>query len=467
MTNFFNNLEGYADSVALITPEDELISYGELINAADKIGGAIGERCLVFCFSQNDFESIAGYLGMLRSKIIPALIAPDVNPEFLHQLLQIYKPNYLWVSANNSLGLDGYRCVFKFKNYLLLRTVYDDEAKPHEDLALLITTSGSTGSQKLVRLSYKNILSNTSSIVEALGIYSNERPITTLPFYYAYGLSIINSHLYRGCSIILNNHSLMVKDFWVSLSSHKATSFGGVPYTYEILKKLNFFRMKIPSLRILTQAGGKLHPELVKEFASFCQGNGIEFIVMYGQTEATARMSYLPSKYVALKPDSIGISIPGGQFSLINDNGDIVNESNVYGELVYSGDNVFMGYALSRSDLSKGDENNRVLHTGDIARRDSDGFYFISGRKSRFLKIFGKRVSLDEMETLLLGAGFESACTGEDDKMKIYVAGIDLPQHIKKYITEKTGIPAIALNVISVNSIPRNESGKIMYRELN
>ena len=197
--------------------------------------------------------------------------------------------------------------------------------------------------------------------------------------------------------------SLIDKAFWVLLKTKEATTFGGVPYVYEMLKKLRFPRMDLPNLKILTQAGGKLSRELSEEFATICEQKGIRFLVMYGQAEAAPRMSYLPSEYAISKAGSIGIAIPGGEFWLVDDNGNVIPDSDTVGELIYKGDNVTMGYAASCEDLCKGDENGGVLKTGDMAKQDADGFYYIVGRKKRFLKLFGNRVNLDEVEQLIKG----------------------------------------------------------------
>ena len=179
--------------------------------------------------------------------------------------------------------------------------------------------------------------------------------------------------------------------------------------------------MELPSLRYLTQAGGRLGRELAEEFNAICEEKGIRLIVMYGQTEATARMSYLPWEDAGRKAGSIGIPIPGGKFELVDANGQLIDGADVVGELVYCGSNVTPGYAKSRMDLAKPDENKGVLYTGDMAKRDEDGFYYVVGRKKRFLKIFGNRVNLDEVENLLKKEGIENACTGQDDRMVVFL----------------------------------------------
>ena len=466
MTNFYDDLDGYGDSVALITQESEHVSYLALAEAADALGEQFSGRCLIFCLPRNDLESVVGYLAALRSKVVPVLVSPDIHPNLLRKLIAAYRPKYIWLPKDNVFGLDESIATYSYGGYDLLKMPHSIDYPLHENLGQLLTTSGSTGSPKLVRHSYININNNAHSIAQYLKIDRSDRPITTLPMSYTYGLSIMTSHLLRGCAIILNNHTLMEKSFWEMLKSHAATTFGGVPYIYEMLKKLRFSRMELPSLRLLTQAGGKLSQDIAGEFASICEAKGISLVIMYGQTEATARMSYLPSEYLKSKSSSIGIPIPGGNFWLEDKDGKVISDPNIVGELVYSGLNVCMGYSLGFADLYKGDEMNNVLRTGDMATRDEDGFYYIVGRKARFLKLFGKRISLDEAEQLLRGAGFECACSGRDDKMNIYAVGAEDPLEAIRVIVESTGIPSAGFKVISVECLPRNEAGKILYERL-
>ena len=233
-----------------------------------------------------------------------------------------------------------------------------------------------------------------------------------------------------------------------------------------MLKKLRFERMNLPSLKYITQAGGKLSTKLCSEFADICSKKGIEFYVMYGQTEATARMSYLPPEYSIKKLGSMGITIPGGEFSLIDGNGNTIEDPNREGELVYKGRNVSMGYAECIEDLTKGDENNGVLVTGDMAKRDRDGYYYIVGRKRRFIKLFGNRVNLDETERLLKNIIPDCACSGKDDEMMIYITDNNRVKEIKSYISQRISINPKAFAVKFISEIPKNSSGKTIYSKL-
>ena len=201
---------------------------------------------------------------------------------------------------------------YKSYNYVLLKTGYEKKYALYDELGLLISTSGSTGSPKLVRQSYLNVMDNARSIAKYLKLDETERPITTLPMNYVYGLSIINSHFLTGAVLLLTDKTLMQKEFWNFFKEAEATSFGGVPYTYEMLDKLRFYNMQLPSLRTMTQAGGKLTPELHEKFAIYAAENNKNFIVMYGAAEATSRMGYLPPDKAIEKKGSMGIPIPGG-----------------------------------------------------------------------------------------------------------------------------------------------------------
>lgn len=465
------NFKNSKDKVAAIQENGQYITYGQLNEMAQTIEKQIPTRSLVFCLCENSIGSLVGYTSFIQKRIVPLLLDSGLNEDLLAHLIEVYQPGYLWVSNQNKKALleqyPQYCEVLEGYEYVLIKTFYEAPIL-YKDLALLLTTSGSTGSPKLVRQSYKNIQSNAEAIAEYLEITHLERPITTLPMNYTYGLSIINSHLQQGATILLTNKGLMQKEFWTFFKKEAATSFGGVPYTYEMLKRLRFFRMDLPSLMSMTQAGGKLSPELHKEFAQYAYENKKRFYVMYGQTEATARMSYLPYKESLKKYGSMGIAIPGGKFSLIDVDQNEIIESEITGELVYQGPNVTLGYAEKREDLVKGDENMGTLITGDMAKRDEDGYYYIVGRKKRFIKIFGNRVNLDETERMLNAVyeNMECACDGIDDKMSIYITDELKKDEVKKYVSEKTGIHFSAFKVRYIPEIPKNEAGKTLYIRL-
>lgn len=466
MEKLFQN---YGKSIAAVEEDGKSISYAQLYYEASRVYEHMNKRCMVFSLCTNSIGSLIGYVSFQEFSVVPLLLQAKLDTQLYQYLLETYQPEYIWSPVDNVEKIKDSIKVYESFDYGLYRTKY---AGPviYSELALLLTTSGSTGSPKLVRQSYNNLLANTKAIVEYLGITDKERPITTLPMNYTYGLSIINTHLHVGAEILLTDRGVIEKQFWNFFKDYEATSIAGVPYTYEMLNRLRFFNMNLPSLRTMTQAGGKLLPALHKRFAEYALENNKKFIVMYGQTEATARMAYLPSEKSLEKYGSMGIAIPGGKFELWDLNKKVINQANVAGELVYSGDNVTLGYAESADDLCKGDERGGILPTGDVAECDADGFYFIVGRLKRFLKIFGNRVNLDEVERLIKTEFqiTDCACTGVDDQMEIYVANISESKKtaIKRYISEKTGLNSSAFTVECIGSIPKNDSGKILYSKL-
>jgi len=453
--------------IAFITFEGIKVTYEEVFQFSERIKKHISDKPLLFALCENTPGSLLGYTAFISNGAVPLMLDAKIDAELLSNLLTIYKPNLVWMPDGMSPILKSNTIVFSEFGYSL-HLLSTEKIPLNEDLALLLTTSGSTGSPKLVRLSYKNLKANAESIAQYLAITSDEKPITTLPMHYSYGLSVINSHWIKGATLLLSNYSVMQKEFWAFAKEQNATSIAGVPYTYEMLKRLRFFRMDLPHLTTMTQAGGKLNATLAKEYIEQAHSAGKRFIVMYGQTEATARMSYLPFEKALEKYSSIGIAIPGGSFQLKNEDIEI-EEPDTDGELVYSGDNVSLGYAECQEDLAKGDENQGVLYTGDIARRDKDGFYYITGRKKRFIKLFGNRINLDAMEQLLRNnhSDGEFACAGEDDQMIIFTTTQNKSDDMIRFIVDKTGINKQGFLVKEISSIPKNSSGKILYSELN
>lgn len=458
----------YEKNIAIIDELGPQITYGELAKYEKELFRLIGKRCLVVSLCQNTLGSVLGYISFINNGIVPIMLNAKLEKTLRQNLLDLYKPKFVWIPTQYLDDFCIWERVYDCYDYTLLRTSYEEEYSLYNDLALLLTTSGTTGSPKFVRQSYLNIRANINSIIEYLELDENEKPITTLPMNYTYGLSIINSHLMVGATLLLTEKSLMQKEFWDFFKNNKATSFGGVPYTYEMLKKLRFMRMDLPSLRTMTQAGGKLTVELHEEFAQYAKEHDKKFVVMYGQCEATARMGYLPADKALEKKGSMGIAIPGGKFSIVDINGKKITSPNVTGELVYEGENVTLGYAECGEDLIKQDERNGILQTGDMAKFDEDGYYYIVGRKKRFLKIYGNRVNLDEMDRLIKGEfeEIDCACAGVDDKMYIFLTDSTRWEEIREFIYGKTRINPAAFKMVVVDEIPRNDAGKTLYKEL-
>ncbi|WP_418060470.1 AMP-binding protein [Pimelobacter simplex] len=329
----------------------------------------------------------------------------------------------------------------------------------HPDLRLLLSTSGSTGSPKLVRLSADNLDANATSIATYLGLTADDIALTTLPLDYCYGLSVLHSHLLAGASLVLDDRSVTEPDLWARARAEGVTSFAGVPYTFDLLGSTGW--PALPTLRQVTQAGGRLAPERVRALAEQGAREGWELVVMYGQTEATARMAYLPPALAATHPGAVGVAIPGGALRV-----DPVDGAGPgVGELVYAGPNVMLGYAESPADLARGAEVDE-LRTGDLARITPEGLVEIVGRRSRFAKLFGQRIDLDRVQTLLGLGGYDTGCAESADGRQLVVAVPGRPDaatlaEVAAAAASDTGLPVHAIRVVAVDVLPRLANGKL------
>lgn len=439
---FAANLAGNGDRTAIAT-SNGVLTYGALADRVEELGRRLGtERRLVALTAGNDVESLVGYLAAMAAGH-PLILLPADKPAALESLVAAYDPDVVLSSSNGQTVLEERR---PGSGHAL-----------HPDLALLLSTSGSTGSPKLVRLSYENLQANAESIAEYLGITEDDRAMTTLPMSYCYGLSVINSHLLRGASLILTDLSVVDPCFWDLFRSEGATSFAAVPYTFELLERVGFATMNLPTLRYVTQAGGRLGPDLVRRYAELGARGSWELFVMYGQTEATARMAYLPPRLAGTSPGAIGIPVPGGAFRI-----DPVPGLE-HGELVYSGPNVMLGYAQRPEDLGLGRTVDE-LRTGDLARRNTDGLYEVVGRRSRFVKIVGLRVDLGQVERIFADLGIQAASAGTDQGLVVAVEGEHDPALLGKLLAQGIGLPRAALEVHAVPELPRLGSGKLDYQ---
>lgn len=434
-------------TLAVIDEQGTAHDYGALAEKAEKAADAfraLGAGRFGFFQFGNRVESLALYLGCLQAGHVPLLLPEAIPPEQLDRLSSHYRPDW-------TLGPAG----------LVAAPVHEADRRPvpHPDLTLLLSTSGTTGSPRLVRLSAGALSANAESIAGYLGLQPGDRAMTTLPPSYSYGLSIIHSHLAAGAAIVLNNHALVERAFWDAMVEHGATSLAGVPQIYQVLERLHLERMELPALRTLTQAGGHLEDRLVRFFDETARRRGWRFFVMYGQTEAAPRMSYVPPERLADKIGSIGRAIPGGRLVL----------DPATGEIVYHGPNVMMGYAETRSDLARGDELGGILRTGDLGRQDDEGYFYIAGRIKRFIKLTGNRVSLDELEqSLKQSTAAPLAVSGADDLLRVWVEGSDYAvlAAVEASLRAQLGLHHSLYRILRVDRLPLLPSGKTDYAAL-
>jgi acyl-CoA synthetase (AMP-forming)/AMP-acid ligase II len=437
---FAGDLAAYGDRTAFVTDAGEL-SYAELAARVREVAERLGTaRRLVLVVGANTVDALVAYLAGLSGGH-PVLLVPDGGTA--DAAIERYDPDVVIRDGD-------------------LREVRPASAHVlHDELALLLSTSGSTGSTKLVRLSHENLRSNAEAIGEYLDIRPDDRAATTLPMHYCYGLSVVNSHLARGASLLLTDRPVTDPAFWTAFRAVRATSFAGVPYTFDLLDRIGFEWMDLPHLRTVTQAGGRLAADRVRRYAELGRRRGWRFFVMYGQTEATARMAYLPPEFAAAHPDCVGVAIPGGSLHLRplpEWPGDDV------GELVYAGPNVMLGYAESAADLALG-RTLYELDTGDVARRTPDGLFRIVGRLARFTKIFGLRIDLERVEANLARDGVTACCAGDgDDRLVVAVTPVDVDAgRVRRLVSQVTGLPARTIDVFGVPELPRLPNGKPDY----
>ncbi|MGY0505567.1 AMP-binding protein [Luteimonas sp. e5] len=449
-----------AEHIALVEAERNW-TYAQLAALADHWMAQLPDGPgLGLLAMPNTASAIALYLACLRSgRQVPLLLQPGMDPALLADLVAHYQPDWIALPEHDHVPGQAVRQHAHQGMQLHHLSASAEHPALHPELGLLLSTSGSTGSAKLVRLSREGLAANSRAIVEYLGLTHEDRAITTLPLAYSYGMSILNSHLQAGGSLVLTDAPLVSREFWTLARTHGITSLSGVPATFEMLRRVGLQQHGLDRLRMLTQAGGKLRDAMVEHFAKLGSQSGVSFFVMYGQTEASPRISYLPPDRLPGKIGSIGIAIPGGDLSLHPETG----------ELVYRGPNVMLGYAGNRQDLALGDVLQGVLHTGDLARRDDDGFYYITGRAKRFIKLSGNRVNLDEVEALLSAEyATHVACSGRDDRLLVFLptdAGID-ESTVKQFLQLRLRIFSGLVRVHGIQALPTLSNGKIDYNAL-
>lgn len=454
------------DALALVDNEGIRITYGKLTELMNTVGMQVEPRSLIFNLCRNTVGSMIGYLGFVENGAVPVTLSAKIDDKLLLTLLEIYSPAYIWMPIEEEFRFD-FEKIFEVYDYALLKT--GNKRYPMNDnLQLCMTTSGSIGSPKLVRYKKGNLEANAKNVAIAFGWTEKERAICDLGMQYTMGLNVINTHLYVGATVLLTTYNLMSYEFWNYIKKEHGTNFTGVPFSYDIFIRLRFEQMDLPDLQTLSQGGGKLTEKRFVQLAEYAQRTGKRFITSFGTTETSARIACLSSELAISKTGSIGRAIPEGELFLVDEYGNVLTDAVAEGELCYKGPNVTMGYAVCKDDLMKGDEFKGEYHTGDLARRDEDGCYYITGRRSRFLKLLSYRVSLDQSERLIQQEfDIECACSGTDQRMIIYITDKRKKYEVLSFISEKTGLFKNLFKILVVPQILRNEFGKIQYKEMD
>jgi len=430
-----DGLSRHGSQVALQTAE-QAVSYTELAARVEDVAARLRTaRRLVLITGTNEIDPLVGYLGALLAGCPVLLVPPG---ERSASWVEAYDPDVTMV--------DG---VLRERRAVSAHDL-------HPDLALLLTTSGSTGSPRLVRLSLRNVRANAEAVAEALGVLSTDRAATTLPLHYCYGLSVVHSHLLRGATLVLTGLSVADTCFSDLVREQRVTSFAGVPYTFDLLDRVGFAQAAHPSLRYVTQAGGRLAPDRVRHWAEVGRQQGWDLVVMYGQTEATARMACLPPGLAATHPDAVGRAVPGGSLWLEPVEG--VATAGV-GEVVFAGPNVMLGYADGPQDLGRGRVVD-VLRTGDLGTLSDDGLLRVVGRRSRVAKVLGLRVDLEHVEAQLSAHGLVVSVVDDGGAVVAAAEGSGDDQRLRDLVASAAGLPPRAVRAAHVGALPRLGSGK-------
>lgn len=443
---FAVDLLDHGDSPALVAGR-EVVTYRRLAELADEFADQLDPRVrLLAVQARNELAPIIAYLGALRRGV--PVILHGGGP--VQDMLARFRPEGSF-TFDESAGA-----------WRLDKASAACEDPPHPELAVLLSTSGSTGSSKLVRLSASNLQANAQAIADYLELGPGERAITTLPFSYSYGLSVLNSHLSSGGSVVLTEVSVATPAFCELVIQHEVTSLAGVPYSYELMERSGLLAALPPTVRTLTQAGGRMAPEMITRVANSVRASGARLFVMYGQTEATARIAYLPPGLLDEYAGCVGGPIPGGELWVEDPAGQRLSLGEE-GSLTYRGPSVMMGYASSRSDmrLPPGPD---TLQTGDLAREVAPGIYRITGRLSRFVKPLGLRVSLDEIEARCGKVGADALATGDDEL--VVVASTPAASDAVRESVLGLGLPESLFEFLSLDSIPRLPGGKPDYVQI-
>ena len=444
----------HSERVALMDDSDS-ITYRELSGAIERRAQNWQQivtlhRPVVMMLIDNSITSVVDYLTALSLDYVVLLLNPECTLAIREQYAQALMPNAV-------IG-DG-----------TVTLLHNEPLPTDARLSLLLSTSGSTGAGKCVALSQRNLRANCDAILKYLPIVAEDITLATLPLSYSYGLSVLHTHLKAGATICFTRHSVFDKAFWEVIKNRPVTSLAGVPSFYEMLLRLRFTRMTLPALRYFTQAGGKLAEAHVTSLAEYAKQTDKAFFVMYGQTEATARMAYLAPHKVLQKPGAMGQAIAGGEFKLTGE-----NPPDGEGELCYRGDNVMLGYVEKAADLAAFTPP-EWLATGDLAVCDADGDYTITGRTKRMIKIAGERVNLDVVEqaflSILAGQNLTlAACViGEDDKLiAVYSGELSGEQNaqLTDQLVKTLAIPKRNIRLLANVTIALLDNGKIDYATL-
>ena len=455
LNNLFVN-QNKLRKLKIYDSENGDIDYKKFKIIENKIKKLVKNKSLVLFAGGNDSISLATYLALFRLKHCQILVEKNISKDNLNIIIKKFEPEYIFIDNKEKFD-NKYKNVNTIGNYNFLKITKSIKSNIHKNLAILISTSGTTGESKFVKLTFENIIENTKSIQNYLNLNSFDVGITTLPISYSYGLSVVNIHLFQDLKIVCNNNSIIEKTFWNSVKKFKVTNIAGVPFNFEILDRLGLIDRNLCNIRFFTQAGGRLEEDIIKRISSILKKKNINFFIMYGQTEAAPRISYLSLNDFPKKIGSVGKVVSGGKLS--------INKSN--NEIIYEGLNIFKGYSKNRGDLSKLNHISK-LYTGDKGYLDNEKFLYITGRINREIKIYGKRINLDLIEKIInLKFNIRCACKNKENNIFIVsTKNIKNFDQMKNIISNEFGISKSCLKLKVISKFPINSNNKINYSKI-
>lgn len=446
----------YSDRIAIADDKGNRISYKELALKSEKLAQHLEGRSLVFCLCDHQMETMEFLYEVLYSNRVPLLLDANMDKGLLDSLVKDYRPQYIYCAKSYAQGWD-YDCELEMDGHVLLRT--KSERYPiHSDVALLLSTSGTTGSGKLVKVSYDNMIDNAEYGCAHLKMRSGQKGLSPLPVNYAYGISFCFWHWYCGATLLVTEASVLSKEFQDFYIREKVNNFAATPFSYQVLQRLKFWdNRKVEYLNYAISAGAQMPQTLQAYLVSEMKE---KFWNGYGQTECFGILIAMNFQEGGEKSGSIGRPFQ---------NTEIIRDSES-GEMLIRSKSVCMGYADNREELNEGDKNQGFLHTGDCIEIDRDGCIFLRGRLKRYIKILGKRVSLDDLGRYLENRypNVDFACTGMDDRIDIHHTGNgdNLENDIVSLLDRNMKIPSRFVFCHYIVEIPRNSSGKIAYGQL-
>jgi len=450
---FWRDRDSASDARTFLATEDRALTYAQVFGAADTL---FNETCggVVAILCGKSAETVIAYIGALRSGCVPLLLDAKAPKAAVSRTLEAYQPAYLFAPLScelttskplKTVGASG-----------LFERAAAASPEVFEDLALLLPTSGSTGDPKCVRIAARHVQACTDAVCDYLNMDQDRTAISLLPFHYSYGLSVLHNVMNVRGKLAVTDLSVLDQGFWGFIQAHAVTDLAGVPFIFDVLRRMRFPDEVSKHLICVTQAGGRLDPRITKHFLERFAGTSTSYFTMYGQTEASPRISYVPPNQGLEKLGSVGIPISCGTVEIDGDK---------EGELVYRGENVALGYAQSWNDLALGDEFSGVLRTGDLAQIDEEGFITITGRLKRFVKLNGISVNLDHVEGVLQSAGLSCLVVGQENKITICYRDTDR-ETVDSKVSDNFGFHPSTLSLQEVTEFPLTGAGKPDYASL-